>query len=54
MSVNSNLKTILIIGQRKAFYRQRIPEYIEQEGQESLIQENIHIQQISNKNLEYS
>ena len=26
MSVNFSLKTILIIGQRKAFYRQRIPE----------------------------
>ena len=27
MSVNSRLKAILIIGQRKAFYRQRIPEF---------------------------
>ena len=26
MSVNSRLKTTKIIGQRKAFYRQRIPE----------------------------
>ena len=26
MSVNSRLKAIMIIGQRKAFYRQRIPE----------------------------
>ena len=26
MSVNSRLKAIKIIGQRKAFYRQRIPE----------------------------
>ena len=26
MSVNSRLKAIYIIGQRKAFYRQRIPE----------------------------
>ena len=26
MSVNSVLKAIYIIGQRKAFYRQRIPE----------------------------
>ena len=26
MSVNSRLKTTNIIGQRKAFYRQRIPE----------------------------
>ena len=26
MSVNSRLKTIQIIGQRKAFFRQRIPE----------------------------
>ena len=26
MSVNSSLKVILIIGQKKAFYRQRIPE----------------------------
>ena len=26
MSVNSRLKAIQIIGQRKAFYRQRIPE----------------------------
>ena len=28
MSVNSRLKAIQIIGQRKAFYRQRIPESI--------------------------
>ena len=27
MSVNSGLKTTKIIGQRKAFYRQRIPEF---------------------------
>ena len=27
MSVNSRLKAIQIVGQRKAFYRQRIPEY---------------------------
>ena len=27
MSVNSGLKAIKIIGQRKAFYRQRIPEF---------------------------
>ena len=27
MSVNSRLKTTKIIGQRKAFYRQRIPEF---------------------------
>ena len=27
MSVNSRLKAIKIIGQRKAFYRQRIPEF---------------------------
>ena len=27
MSVNSRLKTIQIIGQRKAFFRQRIPEF---------------------------
>ena len=26
MSVNSRLKTTKIIGQRKAFYKQRIPE----------------------------
>ena len=26
MSVNSRLEAILIIGQRRAFYRQRIPE----------------------------
>ena len=26
MSVNSRLKAIYIIGERKAFYRQRIPE----------------------------
>ena len=26
MSVNSRLKATMIIGQRKAFYRQRIPE----------------------------
>ena len=26
MSVNSGLKATMIIGQRKAFYRQRIPE----------------------------
>ena len=27
MSVNSRLKATKIIGQRKAFYRQRIPEF---------------------------
>ena len=27
MSVNSGLKATNIIGQRKAFYRQRIPEF---------------------------
>ena len=27
MSVNSGLKATQIIGQRKAFYRQRIPEF---------------------------
>ena len=27
MSVNSGLKATKIIGQRKAFYRQRIPEF---------------------------
>ena len=27
MSVNSGLKSTKIIGQRKAFYRQRIPEF---------------------------
>ena len=27
MSVNSRLKATKIIGQRKAFYRKRIPEY---------------------------
>ena len=27
MSVNSGLKTTKIIGQREAFYRQRIPEF---------------------------
>ena len=27
MSVNSKLKATKIIGQRKAFYRQRIPEF---------------------------
>ena len=27
MSVNSGLKAIKIIGQRKAFYRHRIPEF---------------------------
>ena len=27
MSVNSELKATKIIGQRKAFYRQRIPEF---------------------------
>ena len=27
MSVNSRLKTTKIIGQKKAFYRQRIPEF---------------------------
>ena len=27
MSVNSRLKTAKIIGQRKAFYKQRIPEF---------------------------
>ena len=27
MSVNSELKTTKIIGQRKTFYRQRIPEF---------------------------
>ena len=27
MSVNSGLKAAMIIGQRKAFYRQRIPEF---------------------------
>ena len=27
MSVNSRLKAIQIVGQKKAFYRQRIPEY---------------------------
>ena len=27
MSVNSGLKATMIIGQRKAFYRQRIPEF---------------------------
>ena len=29
MSVNSRLKATKIIGQRKAFYRQRIPEFKE-------------------------
>ena len=29
MSVNSRLKATNIIGQRKAFYRQRIPEFRE-------------------------